>query len=332
MAENRLDMKDRRILYELDRNCRQSNAEIGKKVRLSKEVVKYRIDRMMESGLILRFHTVVNYFKLGIVKYKLYLRFRDVSREKMREIGEYFNGHKKTEWVAICTGGWDMIVGFLVRNVNEFDGEVQQVMNRFSSHIQEKAVTATLHLVHHLREYLEEPGKKGVERVVYHTSADEQAKVDGTDLEILRIIANNARIHVTEIAKRLRTTSRIVQYRMKRMKDESIILAYKVQLDPKVMGNIFCKAIIYLRSSTKGRIGEFVNYCSSIPEAVWPQRVMGAWDFELDFELEDYDTFQDIMFDMKERFSSIIQNYDFAITKKEFKLDLFPGAYSKFSE
>jgi len=35
----KLDLKDRKILYQLDLNPRQSNAEIGKKVRLSKEVV-----------------------------------------------------------------------------------------------------------------------------------------------------------------------------------------------------------------------------------------------------------------------------------------------------
>ena len=36
-----VDLKDRKILYELDLNCRQSNAQIGKKVGLSKEVVTY---------------------------------------------------------------------------------------------------------------------------------------------------------------------------------------------------------------------------------------------------------------------------------------------------
>jgi len=48
-----IDLKDRKILYHLDLNCRQSNAQIGKKVRLSKEVVNYRIKRMEEEGIII---------------------------------------------------------------------------------------------------------------------------------------------------------------------------------------------------------------------------------------------------------------------------------------
>jgi len=328
----KLDVKNRKILHELDKNARQSNSEIGRKVWLSKEVVKYRIDRMMESGPIVRFYTLTNYFKLGIVKYKLYLRLRDVNSEKIKEIGKYFKDHEKTEWVVTCTGRWDMIVGFLVSNINEFDREVQHMMNRFSRHIQEKAMTITLYLAHHLREYLSDSPVNGRKNIIYHTSADKRISVEDIDLKILKIITNNGRMPVREIAARLKTTPRIVQYRMKRMEKNDIILAYKVHLDPKKIGNIFCKAIVYLTSSTPERLNQFVSYCSSLSQAVWPQRVMGTWDFELDFELENYDKFQSIMFDIKERFSDIIRNYEFVIVSKEFKLDFFPGCYPEFKK
>ena len=66
-----MDKKDLRILSELDADARQSNNQIGRKIGLSKEVVKYRIDKLTKDGVILRFHTVINYFRLGIHKYKL---------------------------------------------------------------------------------------------------------------------------------------------------------------------------------------------------------------------------------------------------------------------
>ena len=75
-----LDVKDQKIILELDKNSRQSNSQIGKKVRLSKEVIKYHIDSLIEKGVILRFHTVTNYFKLGISKFKLYLRLKKATK------------------------------------------------------------------------------------------------------------------------------------------------------------------------------------------------------------------------------------------------------------
>jgi hypothetical protein len=93
---------------------------------------------------------------------------------------------------------------------------------------------------------------------------------------------------------------------------------------------VFCKALMYLASSDRQSVERFVNYCATIPEAVWPQRVLGTWDFELDLEIESYDKFQERMFEIKEKFSDIIQNYEFIIVSKEFKLDFFPDCYPEF--
>ena len=44
---NELDLKDRKILYELDINSRQSNSEIAKKTGLSKQVIGLRIKKLV---------------------------------------------------------------------------------------------------------------------------------------------------------------------------------------------------------------------------------------------------------------------------------------------
>lgn len=266
----------------------------------------------------------------GKFKYKLYLRFTNVNKEKLEEIAQYFYKHNKTEWVVLTTGRWDLISGFILNNVNEFDDEVQKVLNKFSEYIQEKAVTTTLYLVHETRGFL--GSKKGEKdsRVVYHTSKDKQEKIDKTDEEILRIITNNARMPVTEIAKKLKTTPRVIQYHLRELEKKKIILAYRAHLEPKEMGRIFCKAFIYLSNPTLKKLNSFISYTSSIPGTVWPQRVMGTWDFELDMELESYDQFQDIILDLKEKFPDIIKNHEFCIVAKEFKLDFYPNCYREF--
>lgn len=328
----KLDSKDLKILIELDKNARQSNNQIGKKVRLSKEVVKYRIDNLIEKGVILRFHTVINYFKLGIMKFKLYLRLTDINKEKIDSIGESFVKNKKTEWVVNTTGKWDFIVGFLVDNVNEFDDELQIVLNKFSKYIQDKAVTTTLYLAHQKREYLGKNSNKEILDVVYHTLKDKQEKINEIDENIIKLLTNNARMSIVEIARRIKTTPRVVQYRISDLEKRRIILAFKVQIDPRKIGRIFCKAIIYLANTTQENINKFAGYASSLPDAVWPQRILGNWDFELDFEIESYDKFQEIILDLKEKFPDIIRDHEFCIVSKEYKLDFYPGCYPTLKE
>ena len=62
---NRLDDTDERILAELAVHARATFAEIGLKVSLSAPAVKRRVDRMLDSGVIKGFTTVVDRSALG---------------------------------------------------------------------------------------------------------------------------------------------------------------------------------------------------------------------------------------------------------------------------
>ena len=68
-----IDLKERKILYHLDLNCRQSFTQIGKKVGLSKELVKYRVLRMEEEGIITGYWTCIDSYRFGYQVYRYYL-------------------------------------------------------------------------------------------------------------------------------------------------------------------------------------------------------------------------------------------------------------------
>ncbi|MGV8150345.1 MAG: Lrp/AsnC family transcriptional regulator [Candidatus Woesearchaeota archaeon] len=320
----KLDKKDSKILYELDQDARQSNSQIAKKVGLSKEVVNYRIKRLEEEKIILRYSTIIDMFRIGFHKYKLYLRLRGADKEKTEEIGEYFNNHKKTEWVVIGTGRWDVIANFWVKNVNEFDDEIKTFQNKYSTYIQEKTTVTTLQISHATREYLHE-GKKNEKKYIDYTTESKIIALDNTDKEILKIIANNARIQVVDIAKIMKTTARIIQYRIREMEKKKVIIGYKVTIDPKKIGKVLTKAIFYTGSTTTQKLNSFMNYLHNLKQAIWPQRVLAPWEIELDMEVAGYEEFMEVMTQIKTDFASIILNTEFMFISKEYKLDFYAG-------
>src|SRR4030042_4038990 len=95
-----IDLKDRKILYELDLNCRQSNTQIGKKVGLKKDVVSYRIKRMQDEGIIRNFLTAINTFKLGYQVYRIYINFQYVNSQIKERIIQHFIDYKNA-WAVI---------------------------------------------------------------------------------------------------------------------------------------------------------------------------------------------------------------------------------------
>ncbi|MEA2004048.1 MAG: Lrp/AsnC family transcriptional regulator [archaeon] len=72
MQKMKLGIKDWKILTELDKDCRQSDARIGKKVGFSQQVVSYRVNRLIDGGVIRQLYTVIDLTKRGYSSYKAY--------------------------------------------------------------------------------------------------------------------------------------------------------------------------------------------------------------------------------------------------------------------
>ena len=62
---DRLDGIDEQILAELAQHARATFAEIGERVNLSAPAVKRRVDRMLDSGVIRGFTTVIDRSAVG---------------------------------------------------------------------------------------------------------------------------------------------------------------------------------------------------------------------------------------------------------------------------
>ena len=75
--EFKLDLKDKKLLFELDKNSRTSLSDLAKKLKTSKEVVYYRLNKLIDEKIILRFHTITPLYKFGLTAYKVYLRLSD---------------------------------------------------------------------------------------------------------------------------------------------------------------------------------------------------------------------------------------------------------------
>jgi DNA-binding Lrp family transcriptional regulator len=56
----KLDLLDRKILYELDFNSRIPLSILARKLNISKQVAKYRIDSLVKRDIIKGFYTDIN--------------------------------------------------------------------------------------------------------------------------------------------------------------------------------------------------------------------------------------------------------------------------------
>src|SRR3989338_4407749 len=100
MTTINLDLTDKKILAELDKNCRTPNSIIAKKVHKSREAVKYRIAQLEKQGVIQQFITSINPNKLGFAMFKVYLKLENIPAERKKFFQE-LKMNKDVYWMGI---------------------------------------------------------------------------------------------------------------------------------------------------------------------------------------------------------------------------------------
>ncbi|HER45528.1 MAG TPA: winged helix-turn-helix transcriptional regulator, partial [Thermoplasmatales archaeon] len=244
-----LDKKNKKILYELDLNARQSCSYIGKKVNLHRNVVEYRINRLKESGIIKNFYTIVDTSKLGYLSLRCYLKFQNTNPEIEHRIIKDFVANKHTFWVSSIDGLYDLSFIIMVKNLSEFHEFWKKILKKYLPYIQDQVFSIYVKLLHYPISYL--TNQTDNRRTSEIVGGGTPVPIDEIECKILQILSTNARMPLTEIARQLQTTSMVVNHRIKKMKKLGIIQGFRVNVDYTNLGYKHFKVDVYLMNYEK---------------------------------------------------------------------------------
>ena len=123
-------MKDIEIIKILEEDSRMSILELGRKVKLSHETVRYRINKLVENGYINYFTTVLNSMKLGFNWYRTFFKFQNITIKKEEEIIDWLK--KRASWITKVEGIWDLNTGIFVKDVYEYRDIINEFLLKYS--------------------------------------------------------------------------------------------------------------------------------------------------------------------------------------------------------
>jgi len=309
-----LDGKDRRILCELDKNARYSSSKIGRLAGLRKEVVNYRISKLISEGIITRFFAEINTAKLGYSVFKVYLQFQNINTEREKEITEYLESHHNICWIAVCSGRWDMLVAFWARDIFEFNEILTEFLNRFSDFILAKEIVINLRYCIYSRKWLTNDRNP---KVTCIGGRPENMDLDEKDLKILRILTRNGREHIVDIARKIGISPALAIYRMRELMKRGVITTFRIDINRAKLGLEFCKSFLYLQNKTTEKERKLIRFCSLHPNITALTQCIGPWDLELELETRSFEEFHMIMKDIKTRFPELVRSYESVVISKE---------------
>ena len=121
-----VDGIDEQILVELAQHARATFAEVGERVRLSAPAVKRRVDRMLDSGVIRAFTTVVDRNALGW-NTEAYVQVFCQGRISPDELRRAWVDIPEIVSAATVTGTADAILRVLARDMQHLEDALERI-------------------------------------------------------------------------------------------------------------------------------------------------------------------------------------------------------------
>ncbi len=317
MVKIKLDVKDRKLLYELDKNCRQSNSEIGKKIRLNKNTVSYNIKKLEQEEVILGYYSVIDNSKLGYFSFRIYGKFFNTTPKQEEELIEWLKKDQRVGVVARIESIYDFVLMIWVRDVYEFDKFWFEFKKNFRKYFWNERVDVFPSVYHFKRKYLlDEKTYESYEFI----GENKKAEYDELDIKILKLLAKNARMPLIEISEKLKTPERTVAFRIKKMEKNKIIQGYRVNINLKKIGYEYYKINMILDNfDSYDSLFEFtVNH----PNVIYYDKTLSDLDFEIDVEVKNRQELLKLLDEIKLKFH--VRSIEILPFKEYYKLELMP--------
>jgi Lrp/AsnC family transcriptional regulator for asnA, asnC and gidA len=310
-----IDLKDRKILYHLNENSRESFRSIGKKVGLSKDVVTSRVKKMQEKGIIQGFYIHFNHLALGYTPLRFYFKFQYITAEIKNEIIKHFINYGPATVVNELEGNFDLIVLMLVEHITDIYSFWQETLDKYGDYFANieysnywGEVMYPLSFLLDTKDDRKDPVKRFWKKNIDH---------DETDLKILKILSINARISTIELANKLKLNSVTVNNRIKKLKQVGLLLGFTLKMDWKKLGYQMFKIDFFLKEYSKKN--SIIKYIEKNPNLSAVDHTLGYADLELEIFFKNVDELRRFIEDISIKFPKTIKNYTYFMVMKNHK-------------
>ena len=143
-----------------------------------------------------------------------------------------------------------------------------------------------------------------------HEARPEKIKLDKRDKRILTLLSHDARMPLTQIAKQVRLSRDAVDYRIKRMEKEGIILQFFPNLDFERLGYFVFHIFFLIDELDAGEQKKFLAFLKKHPHIYTIIEYSDRWDLEVTILARNLLEFDRIMLEITSSFPHIILEKD----------------------
>lgn len=315
-----MDLLDKKILCELDMNCRTPYSKIAKKLKVGRNVVDYRIKSMEKEGIIQKYICSLNLGQLGYKMYKLCFKTKSSNLED--SFVETIKNTNSVIYFLKCEGSFDYALSVAVKSIVELDNFLGLIKTKYSEMIEDYLVSIVVYSrIFKIDKFLLD--KKNAEmKYEKHSSEESGTLLNNVDVDILKVLSENANLKLVEIAKITKLSIDVVKYRLKII--NKFVNAYRVLYDTNKIGFYHYVILLRTRRATSDDEKKILGWCSLKNKVLYYSKRVGHYDFAISVAIKTLEEYNSFISEMRKEFSDMIDSYDTLIYSKVLKLNYVP--------
>ena len=316
--ENELDLIDRRILYELDLDARQSASQIAKKLRISKETANFRVKRLLKNNLIKGFYPIIDNSKIGKTFFKIFIKFKEIPTSKKKEILDFISNYPGMSQVLLLEGNYHVQLFFLASSNSDLLRLIEDMNNSFGQEIKEREVLIVDSIYRFTNKFL----YSGHGKTSVSSSNNSLAKLDKLDWKILSEISKYARISILELSEKLDITPQLTQYHLKKLIKNKIIISTHLAINYNQINKQHYH--LTFQVSNHKMLDEMIDFFNTTNKCIFATKMIGRYDCSAEIICDNNKELHELTSIFANKFHNSLNFLDVFLIYDEYELNLYP--------
>lgn len=301
-----LDLIDKKIIYHLDENARQSLSLLAKKLKIGRNVALYRLNKLKEEGIIKGSYAEINTLALRYLSFRVFIKLGVFSKQDEESLINFFQKEKSLTWLTRVIGRWDLDIVYTVKDIGEFEEFRKNLFTNYNKIIEECSISLMTAVHRYPKDYLIGNQRKSTKADVVEIT--KPFEIDEKDREILDILTKDASTNIVDISRKVKLSINTVKKKIKELEENRIILGYRLFLNSEKLGYEYYKLHVNFRNYTGKDIINFRNWLASKNFVIYTDHYINGEDFEIELHLKNEREYLNFLQELKEKFGEILKD------------------------
>jgi Lrp/AsnC family transcriptional regulator, leucine-responsive regulatory protein len=318
-----MDLIDKKILCELDLNCRTPLSKMAKRLRIGRNVLDYRIKKLEKEKVITNYICSINLGKLGYKTYKIYCKMKSMSQEKEKELAQFIKNEKKAIHFIRTEGSFDYSFVIATQNVKELDSFLTEFKTKFKDNLQDYIVSIVVSSKVFKLNKLLLGEKQQLIKFDRYSEDHKELELDEKDKNILKVLSQEAKISLIDLAEKTGYSIDIVKYRLKDLSNK-LVSSLRVIVDMNKLGYFHYIIMLKTRNASSKEEDDLMIWCANKKNVMYITKRIGYFDYELNVAITDINDLNSFFSEIKSNFGNIIDSHELIINAQYLKLNYLP--------